>query len=136
MAIKVVNAAKLNFLELVRTNVLGSATVFLFINNHIPTDADVFADYVEAGYQGYAEQTTSAWSPSAIVANQGLTQAATLVFLCTGPATPQDIYGYGVYLPGPNTLLWAELFQPGPLPMHNLGDTIIITPVLTSASEF
>ena len=137
MALKVVNAGELILLALLRTPYLtGSSLNYrLFKNNYTPVDDSVLADFTEADYQGYAFLTPALWSIVALVGGRAFTQAEPLVYLCTGGATPNTIYGYYATDVVSGNVVLAERFVPGPIAMAIAGDTLTINPSLALSTE-
>jgi len=136
MPLKLVNAAKIDWLDVLRVQRLGNLTARLYKNNHTPADADTSANYTVANFDGYSEIDMGGWTAAILAANHALSQATPLVWICTGAGTPNDVYGWFVVVRGTNDLVWAERFTAAPLPMNQAGDQITVNPVITDASEF
>ena len=136
MALLVPNVGEAKMLGYIVNNATGmvNPTLRLFSNNQTPTSTQTIADYTEATFTGYAAviQTGSSWTITAGDGSTGFSKATTnsaSTFTCSG-TTSQSVYGYYVDA-NTSTLLWAERFSDGPYTIANVGDKVIITPVLT-----
>lgn len=123
-------------LELIRGNMLNlGGGIFLFKNDYTPDNDTILTDFTEADFTGYASQAIPAtWALTTVIAGRAFTSNAPMVFLCTGGATPNNIYGYWI-TDGSGNLIFAERFASAPLVMDTAGQTISVTPSVTLSSE-
>lgn len=89
--------------------------VRLYQNNYTPAPGGGFtlATFVQATFDGYADQDLDAWGVPALVGSAGYVEHAVVTWTPTGTTTPNTIYGYVVYDPTDNTVLWAERHPAG-----------------------
>lgn len=107
---------------------------FLFVNDHVPADGDVYGDYTQPTFTGYALGTAQGFSIPTIVGTRAITAGNPLQWLCT-VASPVDVcYGWGLYDHNLAQLLGAERFD-APIPIQNPGDSIVRYPVMTLKAE-
>jgi len=132
MALLVPNAGEARMLGLITGGATGlvSSTLRLFSNNQTPTSTHTLSDYTEAAFTGYSAvvQTGSSWTITPGAPSQAQANSAS-TFTCSG-TTSVSVYGYYVDV-NSSTLMWAERFSDGPYTITNVGDKIIIQPVLT-----
>lgn len=138
MALKVVNTGKVRLMDIIRTfyNTTTTLQLGLFQNNWTPADGDTILQATEATYPGYARVGITPWSLPFMVGNHAYTAGPPVVFLVTGNATPNDVYGYFVFDNLLGDIVWAERLPNVPRAMHVIGDTLAINPALTGTSEF
>jgi hypothetical protein len=113
-------------------NAPGNQTLGLYVNDYVPVDGSLVANFTEMSTHGYAAKalTKTAWvvtqgadgSPaSAAYAAQTWTFTAAAVV---------SVYGYFIKDVTTGLLLWAERFASAKA-IENAGDQIIITPTIT-----
>ena len=107
---------------------------FLFVNDHIPTDGDVFGDYVEPTFAGYAQVNMAGFALPMIVGVRAVVAANPVQFMVTANGPLDLCFGWGIRDNNFFNLLGAERFDT-PIPMQNAGNTILRYPVLTIKSE-
>lgn len=134
MALKVTDDGELRLLTMIQQT-LGSSgsTLHLFVNDHVPADADLNAAYTEASFPGYASQAL-AWAAPTNPAGVAQMTAPAKTWTATG-ASPQQVYGYMVRTQT-GFLLWAERDPNAPINMTVAGNSYTVVPVFTLHSEF
>ena len=111
-------------------------TLRLYVNDWVPSVADVLDNYAEASFPGYSAQLLNRWTLPFQVrgATYSETDEQPHVFTQTSPpAIIQTVYGYMVTSPYPH-LLWAER-APTPQPMLTSGQQFIVRPTLTLTNQ-
>lgn len=103
----------------------------LYKNNVTPDDETVFADLVEADFDGYSRIDLDNWG-AAFENAAGIAESdeQLRVFSCTGSTTANDIYGYFLMAPG-STYLGAQRNPAGPTTIDTAGQTYPVQPVVT-----
>jgi len=86
--------------------------MFLWVNNEVPDQDSVLADFDVATFTGYSDVTITraTWTAPAIVANKAVSTYGTTPTLWTATGAFEDIYGYGIYRPDTSKLLIVERF--------------------------
>lgn len=119
--------------------IFGTTHVKLFKNNYTPVPGSIFSNFTEADFTGYAHQALVMDLPVTVGGKAQCTNHAPLVYVQTGIATTNTIYGYYVCLDadtyGYGRLLWAERFDSA-MAFDATGNQLNLTPVLTLRSEF
>jgi hypothetical protein len=113
--------------------VLGPPLIIrLYKVDRQPLPSDVFADYVEADFDGYASEIL-AWSPAGVnPLGKGQANAASLTWTQTGIGVMNTIFGVYVAT-NTDVLMFAERF-PAPIAMDAIGKQIFNQPVLTAVT--
>lgn len=114
----------------------ATVDLHLYQNDMAPSPSSVLADFTEADYDGYAEETITpaTWA----VFLQGISQAVAVgpgvVFSPTGSTTPNVIYGYYVTDNTGARLLWAERFAE-PKVMNGVTTGFTLVPAIGGQSS-
>lgn len=97
---------------------LGGLWCELFVNDHTPSQSDLYTDYVYASFPGYAGQQLAGWSLPYLNSSAQAEVAAQLVaFTQASLASPvQTVYGY-VVRDSSLRVLAAERTEPLGYPM-------------------
>lgn len=82
----------------------------LFKNNHTVVRGDTIAAYTTATFSGYADKTIGAWGAAALVGAgpQARAEAGLQTWTPSDALAGCDVYGYIVFDPADNTVLWGE----------------------------
>jgi len=108
--------------------VLGSGLrVRLFKNNFTPAATNVLADFTEANFTGYAEQTPVYGAAALNGNNNAQATAAALTFTMGTPGTTNTIYGWYEVDGSNGKVLYSERFG-SPLSFASAGDNVVLTP--------
>lgn len=107
---------------------VAGCIVRLYQNNLQPTQQNVFADFSEANFVGYAAVAGALVAPT--IDPQGNPQlvGSNCRFTAGAVAGPQTIYGYYVTNAANNKLLWSEAFAT-PIVINGPGQMIGVVPV-------
>lgn len=108
-----------------------NAKIKLYKNDITPDETSELADFTEANFSGYAEQTLVPDGTAAIVDGKAQQSFDDAVFSHDGGATPNDIFGYFVVDSTETDLLWAERYASAPATLNGSGQTYTVEPVLT-----
>ncbi len=106
----------------------------LYQNNLTPDQDTVLADFTEATFSGYAEDSPS-FGAAATVSHKGkIVDTAARDFTHSSGGTSNTVYGYYLVNAPDTKVLWAERFSSPQVVAVN-GDKITITLALTENSE-
>lgn len=131
MSISLANGKKAKLLEQVRAY-LNTLEYHLFVNAHVPADADTVVVYSEPADTGYAKKSAVGFTASYLNGlNQGETDAPNITF---GPFTLSaggfTIQGYYVVDPADGALVYAEAATT-PFTVSAVGQSYTIQPKVT-----
>jgi|ERR1043166_1063976 hypothetical protein len=135
----VLDTGKENFLKILAdesaSEKLDTLWVGLYVNNYTPVHDDVFSDYSEATFSGYARaQIVTLTAVSLNGSNQGQSTTNALVFANSTGAN-QDVYG--IFIVDTNgsvhDLLCAGRFDAAPVSIPAGGDLGIVLTFLTDS---
>lgn len=108
----------------------------LFKNDVVPSEASVVSTFTIADFTGYSSSTATGWGAPTMSGGKAVSLGLLRTFVVGTPVvTTNNIYGYYIVESNTGLLIYAERFDPAPIAMNILGDTITITPRLTLASE-
>lgn len=119
-------------------NAIGTGKLFddlrlnLYVNNLDPLPTNVTADFTAATFDGYAPVgPLGTWVPYFDGSQNVNIAAPSVLFVCSGTTTPNLVYGY--YLTkstAGGTLIFAEKFEGGPIPINAIGDGVQVFPIV------
>jgi hypothetical protein len=109
--------------------------VRLFKNNYTPLVTSVIGDFTEADFDGYSGYQAPTFVAAVINGSgKGIIIAGGLLWLCTGVATPNTIYGYYVTEGTDAIAVYAERFAAS-ISIAAPGDFVVVTPTVTAVTE-
>lgn len=119
---------------------VNHARIGLFISNHAPDAADVFADYdaIKATFDGYDSIGLNSWGTVNVPDGSGRSYVSETLrtWIASGLTNlPQTVYGYYVFDNYQSKLLWAELAAV-PVVFTLVGAFYAVIPKFTLLSEF
>jgi hypothetical protein len=107
-----------------------TSKVHLYQNNLAPGPQNVVGDFTEATYDGYVALALTAWGTPFIGPDgNGQVTAPGILFVDTGFATPNTIYGYYLTNAAGTVLLLSGKFD-APILMNNTGIGFVFVPTL------
>jgi len=131
MALVVPNSAEIFILGyILKQQTPEDLDIRLYVNDHIPSEADTVTNYIEASGANYApiQLQSSQWSITP--GTPTVAQHPQVAWTFTGPVG--NVYGYYITRRVSGDLVWAERFTNGPYNIQNNNDQIRITPRLTA----
>lgn len=118
MAGIVPNAAEIDLMEEIITNILGSAVMRLFSGNITPGDSTTLATLLanEASFTGYTPAALTGWTtPTTDGSGAAVTTSTTGQFTGTSAGGTGNLYGYFVTNAAGTQLYYCERFTGAPL---------------------
>lgn len=132
----VVDDGELKMLDILRTQINSDAwEIHLFQNNHTPAEDDTAADYTEATFSGYSEQTVDDFGAPSLVSGEAQVAASLNTWTHNGGAVGNDIYGYYITHSVSGDLMWAERDPNGPITIDTLNQTYNVLPRLNLRTQ-
>jgi hypothetical protein len=135
MALVTPNGGEVDHVELiVGKRAEENLSLRLYVNDKVPADTDVAADYTEMSTLGYAAKTLTgaSWTVTPGDPAVGVYAAQTFEF---DAGTPVAVYGYFVLGAVSGRLRWAERFPAGQVVGGSAVDFIAVTPQYTGRDE-
>lgn len=104
------NAGKVRILDWKRAEFAAAGIkIRLFKNNVAVAAGTAIGGYTTATFSGYADKTIGAWGAAALIGGTvARIEAALQTWTPTDALAGCDIYGYIVFDPADNTVLWGE----------------------------
>lgn len=116
-------------LDLIRTNLLDTLKLRLYVNNFTPQVNHDIGDFTEATFAGYAAEDVPDWGAVALNGNQAETAEPPHSFTTT-EVSAETVYGWYLTDAG-ETKVYASRPLDTPVPMNVVNKTVIVAPVYT-----
>lgn len=136
VTLKVPDASEAILLGYIRAGLGATCVLRLFVNDHVPADADDETDYTEASFPGYAPVTLTSWGLVTTAAGTAqIAHPAASWTRSAGGGAGDQVYGYYV-TDAAGDLLWSERDPAAPVPMNVAGYSYSVLARLTLHTEF
>ena len=90
-----------------------------------------WAEFTEAAFDGYAASAAVTWGAAyQDAAGNGVVAGASHQFTMSGITTPETVIGAALVVDGTPKVLLAYVTFDNPIPMSQIGDAIIVVPIV------
>lgn len=107
----------------------------LFVNDIQLGPNTTAADFIEASFAGYVPLGTGLWANAYLRQGIVTTLADALTWTCTRLGPLETLYGYWVTDGIDGAMLWCELASPPLIVVHQAGDQVQLTPLISLSAQ-